>query len=64
VFVDGIRYRGTKQQLLLERQRTVNETLRQTLEPEVVKLVARSSIRLWKTGDSALWENQPPPKQK
>jgi hypothetical protein len=64
VFVDGIRYQGTKQQLLLESQRTVNETVRQTLELEFVKLAARSSIRLWKAGDRALWQSQPPPKQK
>jgi hypothetical protein len=39
-FIDGIRERGIKQQLLLGSERTVNVALKQTLELEAVKLGA------------------------
>jgi hypothetical protein len=55
---NGIRGRGIKQKLLLGGKRTLNDTLRQTLELEVAKLVVGCSIRLRKTtgqwGDAGL----------
>jgi hypothetical protein len=47
-----------------DRQKTLNEALRQTLELKVVKLVAVSSIRPQKMSDRALWRSWFSPKQK
>jgi hypothetical protein len=60
-FINSIRDRGTEQQLLLEGNKTL-EALRQTLGLDVLKLTVVSSVRFWKTSDSAVWKGQLPPK--
>jgi hypothetical protein len=49
--------------LLLEGKRTLNEALKQTLRPGVVKLISGSSIRLRKMSDGIM-EELAPSKQK
>jgi hypothetical protein len=60
---NGIRDRGLKQQLRLRSKGNVNEILRQNIVLEVVKLSARSSIRIPKMCIKILWRSQPPRKQ-
>jgi hypothetical protein len=60
----GIRDLGIKPQLCLGRKRTLNKTLKQTLELEIIKLILRSSVQLWKTSDRTLWRSHLPPRQK
>jgi hypothetical protein len=47
-FGNGTRDRGVKQQLRLGRKRTQKETLRRTLQLEIIKIVLGSSIKLRK----------------
>jgi hypothetical protein len=61
-FVDSIRERSIKWQLLLGGDRAVNEALRQTPphpKLEVIKLAVGSPIRLQKASDRALWRSPP-----
>jgi hypothetical protein len=58
--VEGIRDWGIIRQVLLGDEKTLHDALRQTLELEIIKLVLRSSIRLWKTSDRTLWRSQSP----
>jgi hypothetical protein len=62
-FNNGIRDRGLKQQLWLWSKGNINETMRQTIVPKVIKVAARSSIRIRKINVKTLW-SWPLPKQK
>jgi hypothetical protein len=53
-----------KQQLRLGSKRNVNEPLRQTIVLEVIKLTARSSVKVPKMSVKTLWRSWPPPKRK
>jgi hypothetical protein len=59
---NGIRNRGLKQQLCLENKKTTKKALRQKTGFEIIKLAARSSVRIPKMSVKALWRRQPLPK--
>jgi hypothetical protein len=60
----SIRGRSRRQQLQLESTGNVNETFRDTLELEITKRIAGTSIRLRKMRVRTLWRAQPPSKRK
>jgi hypothetical protein len=60
----GIRDLSIKPQLCLGRKRTLNKTLKQTLELEITKQIVRSSVRLWKTSNRTLWRSASLPNRK
>jgi hypothetical protein len=51
-FINSIIDQRIKQQLLLGGKRTLNEALRETIGLEIIKLVVRSSVTLWKTSET------------
>jgi hypothetical protein len=66
---NGITNRDLKQQLFLGNKkklnkRNANETLRQTIMLEVVKLSAGSSAKIRKIRVRTFWRSRPPPKRK
>jgi hypothetical protein len=61
---NGIRGRSRRQELRLGSQKTLHETLEQTLELEAVKLAVGISNGFRKMSDWTLWRGRPPSKLK
>jgi hypothetical protein len=61
---NGIRGRSRRQQLRLESTGNADETFRETLQLEIAKRIAGTSIRLRKMSVRTLWRGRLPPKQK
>jgi hypothetical protein len=59
-----IRNRDLKEELHLKSKGNVNKTFRETLGLEIMKRIARSSVRIQIMSVRTLWRGQPPPKRK
>jgi hypothetical protein len=56
---NGISDRDLKVHLYLRKERTSGRIFRKTAELEGMKQIVRTSIRLWKMSDWALWKGRP-----
>jgi hypothetical protein len=59
-----IRNRDLQEQLRLGSKRTSGGIYRKAHVLEIVKRIARSSVRMWKVRDWIFWRGWPPPKRK